>query len=133
MTPNNNDKDTPMEQSELPNTAENAQGHTISDNAVPSPNTTVALRPAFGAANSANSPGQNTSLMHGSTFHGPVESSRGRGGCGRGNRGRGRGRGQSSRGRGGIQKHKSTSLTQNIVMNKALDNQVNNTITAPSS
>ncbi|QGI66674.1 hypothetical protein CEK26_010631 [Fusarium fujikuroi] len=126
MTPNKNDKDTPMEQSELPNTSENAQDRPLSDNAVSEPNTTVALRPAFGAANPTNSPGQNTSLMHGSTFHGAMGFSRGR-------RGRGRGRGQSSRGRGGIQKHKSTSLTQNIVMNKALDNHVNNTIAAPSS
>ncbi|CVL00525.1 uncharacterized protein FMAN_09940 [Fusarium mangiferae] len=133
MTPNKNDKDTPMEQSELPRTSENAQDRPLSDNAVSEPNTTVALRPAFGTSNAVNSPGQNTSLMHGSTFHGAMGFSRGRGGCGRGNRGRGRGRGQSSRGRGGIQKHTSTSLTQKIVMNKALDNHVNNTITAPSS
>ncbi|KAF5572304.1 hypothetical protein FPANT_13196 [Fusarium pseudoanthophilum] len=119
MTPNNNDKDTPMEHGELPDTTENAQVRPVMDNAVPSPNTTAAVRPAVGTSNSANS-GQNTPVIRGSTFHGAMGFSRGLGrggrgrailnvrgrggrgnsGPGRGNFGHDRGGGQSSRGRG---------------------------------
>ncbi|RKK77900.1 hypothetical protein BFJ69_g5897 [Fusarium oxysporum] len=128
MTPNNNDKDTPMEHGELPNTTENAQGRPVSDNAVPSP-TTAAVRPAFGTAHLSNvNAGQNMNPMRGSTFHGAMGFSRGLGhggrgnpgsggpgrvassvrgrggrgnsGPGRGNFGHGRGRGQSNHGRG---------------------------------
>ncbi|KAG5797234.1 hypothetical protein H9Q69_003703 [Fusarium xylarioides] len=44
----------------------------------------------------------------------------------------GRGRGSAHSSRGGIQKDKPTSLTHNVVTNKALASQLNNTIAAPS-
>ncbi|KAF4473485.1 hypothetical protein FAGAP_13068 [Fusarium agapanthi] len=115
MTPNKNDKDTPTEHGELPKTAENAQGRSISDNPVPSPGT-ADMRPAFGTNLDNGNSARNAPGMRGSTFHGATGFSRslgwgdrvivrGRGGRansgpGRGNFDLGRVRGQFNRGRG---------------------------------